>query len=104
MSIFTQQDLDFFDQNGYVIARNMVPKENLDAVIAAIWEFLGMDPNDPEDWYREPHRTGGMIELYQHQALWNNRQHPNMHQAFSEIYGTSRLWVSEDRVSMKPPS
>lgn len=103
MAIFTQQDLDFFDHNGYVIARNILPKENLEAVIAALWAFLGMDPNNPEDWYREPHSKGGMIELYQHQALWNNRQHPNIHQAFSEIFGTPNLWVSEDRVSMKPP-
>jgi hypothetical protein len=74
MPIFTAKDLEFFDQNGYVIARNVVPQTNLDAVIAAIWEFLGMNPHDPNDWYRPPHSPGGMVELYQHQALWDNRQ------------------------------
>ena len=38
-----------------------------------------MDPTDPEDWYREPLRPNGMIEMYQHQALWDNRQDPRIH-------------------------
>jgi ectoine hydroxylase-related dioxygenase (phytanoyl-CoA dioxygenase family) len=44
-----------------------------------------------------------MVELYQHQALWDNRQHPSVHETFAQIFGTPKLWVSEDRVSMKPP-
>lgn len=104
MPVLSAEDRAFFDENGYVIIPNAVPQENLDAVIAAIWEFLGMDPNDPEDWYHEPHRHGGMIEMYQHPALWNNRQHPKLHQAFSELLGTEKLWVSIDRANMKPPA
>jgi ectoine hydroxylase-related dioxygenase (phytanoyl-CoA dioxygenase family) len=103
MSVLTREDHAFFEENGYVIVHNAVPQQNLDAVVAALWEFLGMDPNDPNDWYREPHRTSSMVELYQHQALWDCRQHPRVHQAFSEIWGDERLWVSLDRVSMKPP-
>lgn len=101
--ILSPKDHAFFEENGYVVIHNAVPPENLDAVIQAIWEFLGMDPNDPEDWYREPLRPGGMVELYHHQSLWNNRQHPRVHQAFSEIFGTYKLWVSIDRVNLKPP-
>ncbi|HEX6971776.1 MAG TPA: phytanoyl-CoA dioxygenase family protein [Limnochordia bacterium] len=103
MPILSAEDHAFFRENGYVVVHDAVPKENLDAVVAAIWEFLGMDPNDPEDWYRPPLPPGGMVELYHHQALWNNRQHPRVHQAFSEILGTERLWVTFDRVSFKPP-
>jgi hypothetical protein len=103
MSIFTPRDLDFFRENGYVILHDAVPPQNLQAVVDVIFEFLGMDPNDPEDWYRPPHRPNGMVEIYQHQALWDNRQHPRVHQAFAEIYGTEALWVSEDRACMKPP-
>ncbi len=103
MSVLSQEDIDFFYLNGYVIVHNAVPQENLDAVIDAMWEFLGMDRNNPEYWYREPLRDNGMIEMYQHQALWNNRQHPRVYQAFSEILGTPKLWVSIDRACMKPP-
>lgn len=103
MPVLSADDRDFFEANGYVIVPEAVPPANLDAVIAALWEFLGMDPNDPQDWYREPHRPGGMVEMYQHQALWDNRQYPRVHEAFTEILGTEKLWVSEDRVCMKPP-
>src|SRR5438105_11827383 len=62
-----------------------------------------MNPNDPEDWYRKPLAPGGMVEVYQHQSLWDNRQHPRVHQAFSEIFGSEKLWVSFDRANLKPP-
>jgi hypothetical protein len=103
MPILSPANHAFFEENGYVVIPNAVPQENLDAMIDALWEFLGMDPHDPEDWYREPLRPGGMVEIYHHQALWNNRQHPRVYQIFTEIRGTGRLWVTLDRACMKPP-
>lgn len=103
MVIFSSEDRAFFARNGYIVLREAVPPENLAAVIDAMWAFLGMDRHNPEDWYREPLRTNGMVELYQHAALWENRQHPRVYQAFVEILGTERLWVSLDRASLKPP-
>jgi len=103
MPILSAEDHRFFTENGYVVVPNAVPQKNLDAVIAAIWEFTGLDPNDPNDWYRPPLATNGMIEMYQHQALWDNRQHPRLYQAFADILGTEKLWASMDRASMKPP-
>jgi hypothetical protein len=104
MAIFSSQECAFFQDNGYVVLSGAVPPENLAAVVDATWAFLGMDRHNPEDWYREPLRTNGMVELYQHQALWDNRQHPRVDQAFVEILGTPRLWVSIDRVCLKPPA
>jgi hypothetical protein len=103
MAILTPADHAFFAENGYLVVRSVVPKQNCDAVIAAIWEFLGMDPDNPADWYREPLTPGGMVELYQHQALWNNRQHPNVYTVFADLIGTAKLWTTMDRVSLKPP-
>ena len=96
-------DRRFFDENGYVVAREVVPRENCEALVRLIWEFLGMRPDEPDDWYRPPHKPDGMVELYQHQALWDNRQAPRVHRAFADLWGTERLWVSIDRVNMKPP-
>ena len=42
--------------------------------------------------------------MYQHQAIWDNRQHPKVYQAFAEIWGEEKLWVSLDRANMKPPA
>ena len=69
MPILTPQDKAFFDDNGYVVIHTVVPQENLQGVVDAIFDFLGMDANNSEDWYREPHRPNGMVEIYQHQAL-----------------------------------
>lgn len=114
MSVLSKEDLAFWEENGYVVIPNAVPQENLDAMVDVIWEFLEMDRNDPESWYKyEPYSrdnmtsmisAAGMVEIYQHQALWNNRQYPKVHQAFAEIWGREDLWVSLDRANMKPPA
>ena len=104
MSPLSQADLDFWEENGYVIVRNAVPRENAERAEQAVWEFLKMDPVNPDTWYPDPPRRGIMVEIYQHQALWDNRQYPKIHQAFSQIWQTEKLWVSFDRASMNPPS
>lgn len=104
MKVLSEKDIRFFEENGYVIVPEAAPHANLDAAVDAVWEFLGMDRNNPDDWYREPHTKGGMVEIYQHQALWNNRQYPRIHAAFADLFGDEKLWVSFDRAAMKPPS
>lgn len=103
MAFLTDADRAFFDTNGYIKAEGLVPAELCAGVVDAIFDFLGMDPNNPSDWYREPHRTSGFVELYHHPAMWEVRQHPAVHQVFSELWGREDLWVSLDRVGFKPP-
>src|ERR1041385_8588569 len=79
MAILTEADRAFFEENGYLVVPDVVPKENCDAVINTLFEFLAMERSLPEYWYRPPLRTGGMIYIYQHQTLWDNRQYPRLH-------------------------
>ena len=84
--VLSDSDRAFWEENGYVVVPNAVPRENLDRLVDAIWEFLEIDRDDPEDWYRhEPYTRedrcspisgGGMVEIYQHQAIWDNRAVP----------------------------
>ncbi len=99
----SREDLEFFDQNGYVVLRHVVPENLLTPVIDAIWRFLEMDPDTPDTWYRGGPRVGALVEMHQHQALWDTRQYPAVHEAFAAILGTEKLWVSMDRCGMKPP-
>lgn len=113
MPVLSDRDWAFWEENGYVVIPNAVPRENLDALVEQIWTFLEMEENDRESWYKykpytredlcSPISQAGMVEMYQHQSLWNNRQFPRLHQAFSEMLGTEKLWVSLDRANMKPP-
>ena len=104
-TVFSAEERTFFGRNGYVILRNAVPQENLDAVLALIEEYTGIELADPDAWYHGTHppHGNGMIELYQGQALWDNRQSPRIHQAFRELSGTEKLWTTLDRVNLKAP-
>jgi len=115
MKVLSNEDNVFWEENGYVVVKNAVPQENLDAMIQAIWRFLEVDGDDPESWYchsprvrgdeedQSPISIAGMVEMYQHQAIWNNRQHPRVYGAFCDVWGRDDLWVSLDRANMKPP-
>src|SRR4051794_3912728 len=97
MPILTGSDRRFFEENGYIVVPGVISLDKCEAVIDAVFTFLGMDRNTPSDWYRLPLKPGGMIEIYQHQALWNTRQDSRMHELFTEIYGTDQLRVTIDR-------
>ncbi|UVI32780.1 phytanoyl-CoA dioxygenase family protein [Paenibacillus spongiae] len=104
--MITKEHVAFFRENGYVKIEGVVPKDNCDRVIDAIWDCLGHDPSNPDNWYDPPKGvlgSAGMVEMYHHQSMWDNRQHPAVHQAFAELLGEEKLWVTLDRVNMKPP-
>ena len=102
--VLSVEDRAFWNENGYVVIHNAAPPENLKAVVEDIWGFLGVDRHDPEAWYRAPISKAGMLEMYQTQSLWNNRQLPCVHGAFADIWDTDKLWVSFDRANMNPPA
>ncbi len=115
MGVLSQDDKVFWEENGYVVVKNAVPPENLNAMVQAIWDFLEVDGTDPENWYHHAPRSrndendqspislAGMVEMYQHQAIWDNRQFPRVYGAFRDIWDREDLWVTLDRANMKPP-
>src|SRR5262245_54514981 len=104
MRILTEPALAFFHDNGYLVVPDAGPPAQCRAAVEAIWAFLEMDPDDPADWYRYPASPAvTSIEMYHHQAFWDVRQFPRVYDAFVDILGEERLWVSIDRASFKPP-
>lgn len=112
VGVLSKDDLEFWHEQGYVIVHDAAPAENLQAVVDAIWQFQEMDPDDPSTWYRQPERINGMVELngsgmvemYNHPALWANRQLPRIHGAFADLWRTEKLWVTIDRCNLNPPN
>jgi hypothetical protein len=47
--------------------------------------------------------NSGMVEVYNHQLQWDNRQTPRVHDAFSDVWGTEKLWVTIDRANLNFP-
>jgi hypothetical protein len=111
LRVLSEEDWKFWIHNGYVIIKNAVSKEQVKRTADFLWEFEEKDPNYPESWYaparaemqmKELTNTG-MVEVYNHQYLWDNRQMPRVHAAFADIWGTEKLWCTIDRANLNFP-
>jgi Phytanoyl-CoA dioxygenase (PhyH) len=111
LRVLSETDWAFWLENGYVIIKNAVPREQALRTAAFLWEFEEKDPADPETWYAPPRAemqmkeltNTGMVEVYNHQQLWNNRQMQKLYDAFVDIWGTEKLWVTIDRANLNFP-
>jgi len=111
LQVLSEADWQFWITNGYIVIKNAVPKEQVEKLAGFLWEFEEKDPTDPSTWYAPPRAemqmkeltNTGMVEVYNHQYLWENRQWPKVHQAFTDIWGTEKLWVTIDRANLNLP-
>jgi Phytanoyl-CoA dioxygenase (PhyH) len=111
LRLLTEDDWKSWMQNGYIVIKNAVPKEQVQILANFLWEFEEKNPNDVSTWYTPPRAemlmkeltNTGMVEVYNHQYLWDNRQYPKIHEAFTDIWGTEKLWVTIDRANLNLP-
>ncbi|MBK8566635.1 MAG: phytanoyl-CoA dioxygenase family protein [Saprospiraceae bacterium] len=111
LRVLSEADWNFWILNGYVVIKNAVPKEMAKQTADFLWEFEEKDPDDPGTWYTAPRAemqmkeltNTGMVEVYNNQMLWNNRQWPRIYDAFVDIWGTEKLWVTIDRANLNFP-
>jgi Phytanoyl-CoA dioxygenase (PhyH) len=112
LRVLSADDWHHWTTRGYVIVKDAVPPQNLRRTVEVLWEFLEMDPNDPATWFKPQLRenemkelnNSGMVELYNHQYLWDNRQTPRVYDAFVDIWDREDLWVKIDRANLNPPN
>ncbi len=82
--------------------RGIVPPALCERAVAAIAERTGLDYTDRSTW--DPGEVvSHQAPVWGHQALWDVRQHPPLHQALADIWGIERLWVSVDSCNFTPP-
>ena len=111
LRVLSEEDWRFWMHNGYIVIKNAIPKDQAKATSDFIWEFDEKDPNDSSTWYAKPRAEmqmkelagTGMVEAYNHQTLWNNRQMQKVYDAFVDVWGTEKLWVTIDRVNLNFP-
>ncbi len=111
LKVLSEDDWQFWIHNGYVVIKQAVPREQALKTAAFLWEFEEKDPNDKNTWYVPPRAemrmkeltNSGMVEVYNHQLLWDNRQMPRVHDAFTDVWGTEKLWVTIDRANLNFP-
>ena len=111
LRVLSEEDWNFWVENGYIVIKNAVPLEQAKATADFLWEFDEKDPKDKSTWYAPARAemqmkelTGtGMVEVYNNQHLWNNRQTQKVYDAFVDVWGTEKLWVTIDRANLNFP-
>jgi hypothetical protein len=111
LRVLSEEDWKFWTSNGYVVIKNAVPREQALRMADYLWKYEDKDPNDIESWYKRPNAENqmkelnntGMVEIYNHQYMWDNRQYPRLYEAFVDVWGTEKLWTTIDRANLNFP-
>jgi ectoine hydroxylase-related dioxygenase (phytanoyl-CoA dioxygenase family) len=102
--VLSKEDIDFWNQNGYVIIKNAVSQEDCIAACQAIWNYLQMDEYNSESWYNNSNAVQGiMVPLYRNAAIDKNRNAPKIRKAFEQLWGQNGLIVTTDKCGFNPP-
>ena len=112
LRVLSDADWTHWTTFGYVVVPQAVPASHVERLVEVLWEFQDLDRNDPDSWDRPQLRdhqmrelnNSGMVEIYNHQALWDNRQHPRVYDAFVDIWDREDLWVTIDRANLNTPN
>ncbi|MCI0456156.1 MAG: phytanoyl-CoA dioxygenase family protein [Gemmataceae bacterium] len=112
LRVLSDDDWRHWTTWGYVIVPNAVPPSHWERLKALLWEFQEMDPSAPSTWNKTQLRdnqmtelnNSGMVEIYNHQFLWDNRQSLRVYNAFVDVWDREELWVTIDRANLNPPN
>ena len=112
LRVLSEDDWRQWTTWGYVIVPNAVPAGNIERLQALLWEFQELDQADPSRWNQPQLRdhqmlelnNSGMVEIYNHQYLWDNRQQPRIYDTFVDIWDRKDLWVTIDRANLNTPN
>ena len=111
LKVLSEEEWDFWIHEGYIVIKGAVPRARAQRTADFLWEFEEKNPADPATWYTPPRAEmqmkelagTGMVEVYNHQELWTNRQMPRVYETFTDIWGTDELWVTIDRANLNFP-
>ena len=112
LRVLSAEDFAHWQTYGYVVVPRAVPQQNVDRMVDLLWSFQEMDPADTSTWKAPQLRNhamkelnnSGMVEIYNHQALWSNRQEQRLYDAFVDIWDDPHLWVTIDRANLNTPN
>lgn len=103
-SVLSAEELAFWTENGYLILKNVISKEDCQATIKVICDFLKINLHDANTWYGpNTSRQGIMVQLFQHPLLQKNRQSARIRMAYQQLWQRTDIWVTTDRVGFNPP-
>lgn len=101
--VLEAEDLAHWEAHGFVILRGAIDLALAHDTAALVWDIVGATPDDPESWYAKSH-NGIMVQHFQSPQQDAIRQSPRIHKAFAQLWGSSDLWISTDRLGFNPPA
>jgi len=88
--------------DGYVVIREVVPKEMCEAVLEAFGTELEIWMGDLASWDRVSTEID-QVPLWGHQSQWDIRQLPEVHRVWTMVWGTEKLWADRNSCRFTPP-
>jgi hypothetical protein len=101
--LFTSDHRRELEESGFTRVPGVIPRALLARLLDALPSISPVDYHDRSTWYRLPRERPWIIPSHHHQAQWDIRQHPRLHQAFSELWQSEKLWVTMDRIGFVAP-
>lgn len=102
--VLSADDLAFWEENGFVVIRSAIPRADCEATQRAIFGFLGAHADDKSSWYKaHEEQRGMMLTFTDHPCLNRNRRSPLIRKAYEQLYRSTALYNSIDKVSFNPP-
>jgi hypothetical protein len=111
LRVLSEADWQHWTTQGYVIVRQAIAADKVARLVELLWQFDEKDPLDRATWdapQRRDHAMTelnhtGMLEIYNHQFLWDTRTDPRIYDAFVDIWDRADLWVTIDRANLNLP-
>lgn len=102
--VLSEEDLAFWEANGYVVLKQAISQEDCKATQQAIWDFLGMNPANAASWYNvHEQQKGMMLNFTDHESLNRNRLSLRIRKAYEQLYQSEAIYKTIDKVSFNPP-
>ncbi|MBY0572700.1 MAG: phytanoyl-CoA dioxygenase family protein [Undibacterium sp.] len=102
--VLTEADLKFWDENGYLVLRNVISRQQCIATQNAICAFLNMQAENSLTWYQSHEdKKGLMVSLVHHPTLDANRESAIIRKAYQQLYRSTEIYKTIDKVSFNPP-
>eukprot|EP01125_Pyxidicula_operculata_P007257 TRINITY_DN2471_c0_g1_i1.p1 TRINITY_DN2471_c0_g1~~TRINITY_DN2471_c0_g1_i1.p1 ORF type:complete len:408 (-),score=96.85 TRINITY_DN2471_c0_g1_i1:19-1242(-) len=103
---FTQDQLKFLEENGYLVIKNLFSADVCDQMVHEISsraeKLDGIKQNDPKTW-EEVRMNLGFFDIWHNPTYYKIRQDPKLYSIFAQLLKNPKLTCSLDRVCMKPP-
>ena len=112
LRVLSPHDWQHWTTWGHVVVPQAISADHVEKLKALLWEFQEMDPTNPATWNKSQMRdnkmtelnNSGMVEIYNHQLLWDTRQQLRVYNAFVDIWDREDLWVTIDRANLNTPN